>query len=146
MEYQLSKRTWREKARAFQENSAFYFRYPVKACRAVARPRTGRGIPYGVGASHSGVHLGTADSAGRLPHPCPLPPTPAPRSTQYQPLHLLFSGSWEDRGFGGPPSSAPKRTGRSTQHRPSRRATRAKLTATDLVAPTWLNQISSGTE
>lgn len=99
----LKARTWREKAGAFQGNSAFHVRYPVKACGGVARPDAGRSIPDGVGASHAEVHLGVrphcrlsggagsslsltvaASSLSLNPQPLAL----APHSTRYQLLHL----------------------------------------------------------
>lgn len=88
----MKARTWRETAGAFQGNSAFHGRYPVKACGGVARPDAGRSIPDGVGASHAEVHLGVrphcrlsggAGSSLSL-NPQPLPP----HFTQYQLLHL----------------------------------------------------------
>lgn len=99
----LKARTWRETAGAFQGNSAFHVRYPVKACGGVASPDAGRSIPDGVGASHAEVHLGVrphcrlsggagsslslteaASSLSLNPQPLPLPP----HSAQYQLLHL----------------------------------------------------------
>lgn len=97
----MKARTWREKAGAFQGNSAFHVRYPVKACGGVASPDAGRSIPDGVGASHAEVHLGVrphcrlsggAGSSLSLTEAAlslSLNPQPlAPHSTRYQLLHL----------------------------------------------------------